>query len=693
MTREPSDTAERGDERQPAGATSDSGDGAAEPADGEGPTSEPVSRRGVLRGGAALGAAPVVASAAGAADAAIGDGPQGIHVAYGRDPSSSVTVAFTGAPGEGLVRYGRPGDLDTTASASGRPVPGRDAVAYTVPLTGLAPDTAYAYEVELNGVTAERRTVRTALAAGADTDGFRITAVGDHGAADPENPGQRPGDAHPRMVMAIAEALDPDMQLLAGDISYSNGKPSTWEQYFDVNESFFAGTPFMTVPGNHEAEVGTGMVQYDRRLNAAMPVVDPQLDAVSKRRWWDIVHENAFVMGLNTTADACGDLARSEEFVPLYDPRCRTEAGLTYGEVQERYMRDALQRAEENDAVTWKIVFFHGPLWTTSPDHEPRRDLQERWGPILDEYDVDLVLHGDNHVYERTKPITHTEDMLTYSERRAPRGPTEQGEAPPPEEAAEGLTLPFERGNDGTTFVVNGTGGVSHYSLGAEEVYMARTTDGFFGVTQLDIGEQSIDVRYVAHPPLAEAGYDESTPLTDEFDPALDGESPVQVVDEFSIVKRGDGRPIQVDTSGRQPARGDLSVEGRRRDDGDVFTAGATDRMVVAVTAANDAVALRDRIPAEWEVVGGDYDRVESDPTDADRKVVYLDPSTTDDPDVELRAEYFVEVPDSADGTGEYAFGPVQATGTRRYAASDWTDVPGTTSTAYVVGAGKGSLL
>jgi len=81
-----------------------------------------------------------------------------------------------------------------------------------------------------------------------------VTAVGDHGVADPENPFQRPGTDDPERVMETAASLDPDVQLIPGDISYANGAPSTWELYFETSESFYAETPLMTAPGNHEAE-------------------------------------------------------------------------------------------------------------------------------------------------------------------------------------------------------------------------------------------------------------------------------------------------------------------------------------------------------------------------------------------------------------------------------------------------------
>jgi len=657
-----------------------------------------LSRRGVLRGSAALGAAPIVASAAGAAEAAVGDGPQGVHVAYGQEPSNSLAVAFTGAAGSATVRYGpsdgdpETADLDTTATPSGRPVPGRDAVAYTVTLTGLAADTEYAYEVELNGTTSDRYAVSTAPAGPeVAADGFTIAQVADHGAADPGNPAQRPDDANPELVMALAEQQDPVMQLLSGDISYSNGTPSTWELYFDTHEDYYAETPFMTAPGNHEAEVGTGMIQYDRRLNAAMPLRDPDIDAVSKRRWWDVVYGNTFVMTLNTTADACGDLARAEEFVPLYDPRCETEEGRTYGEIQEAYMREALARAEARDDVTWKIVQFHGPLWTTSPDHEPRRDLQKRWGPILDEYDVDLVLHGDNHVWERSKPIRHTEDLLTYSERRRPRDrPTEPGEAPPPEEAAADLNLPFEDSDVGTTFVVNGTGGVSQYELGARELYIDTAFESLYGVTRLDIDDEAIEVRYIAHPPLDEVTDDDGS-LPADFDPSLDNPD-VAVRDAFRIEKTDDGRPKQIDlevpdAGGSSPP--ELTVSGSRSDDSRAFAGGATNHVELAVDASAP-VTVRDRVPAEWDVVGGDVRSPRGDERATapdERQYVYLDARGTGNGDGRaVEADYFVEAPADADDTGAYSFGPVEAT--PKGANREWTVVPGTGSTEYVVGSG-----
>ncbi|PSQ35185.1 hypothetical protein BRD11_02905, partial [Halobacteriales archaeon SW_12_69_24] len=312
-----------------------------------------LDRRDLLRGAAGAATAPFfVPSVAG--QPAPSPGPVGVHVAYGRDPATTLRFGWTGAPAaDARVEIGRTDAPPTTVDAEANPVPGRDAVAYSATVTGLTPDTAYEYEAVLDGRRAGPFEVETAPDT---TDGFTVTAVGDHGVADPENPFQRPDDDVPNRVIEVATDLDPDLQILAGDISYANGKPSTWDLYFETFESFYAETPFMTAAGNHEAEPGTGLTQYDRRLNDLMPIYDPPgvEDLQHKQRWYHFDYDNTRFVSLSTTTDGCGDVSRGEEFVPIYDPRCEF-GGATYGDVQEQYLRRVLEEAVADDDVRWKV--------------------------------------------------------------------------------------------------------------------------------------------------------------------------------------------------------------------------------------------------------------------------------------------------------------------------------------------------
>jgi Calcineurin-like phosphoesterase len=54
--------------------------------------------------------------------------------------------------------------------------------------------------------------------------------------------------------------------------------------------------------------------------------------------------------------------------------------------------------------ATWKICFFHHPLYSDGKFHGPDLDVRTRLEPIFQKYHVNLVLAGHEHVYERIRP-------------------------------------------------------------------------------------------------------------------------------------------------------------------------------------------------------------------------------------------------------------------------------------------------
>ncbi|PSP78577.1 hypothetical protein BRC88_10915 [Halobacteriales archaeon QS_4_69_225] len=610
-----------------------------------------LERRDLLRGVAGAATAPFFVNSV-AGQQAPDEGPAGVHAAYGRDPASTLRIGWSGAPAaEARVEIGRPDEPKTTVTAEANPLPGQEAVAYAATVTGLASGATYEYEAVLDGRRAGPFEIETAPD---DTDGFVVTAVSDHGIADPENAFQRPDDRNPDEVMAVAQSLDSDLQILAGDISYANGVPSTWELYFDTFEDFFARTPFMTAAGNHEAEPGTALIQYDRRLNDLMPIDDPLSpdDTQHEQRWYHFDYDNTRFVALSTSTDGCGDVSRGEEFVPIYDPRCEA-GGVTYGDVQDEYLRNVLEDAVADDDVTWKIVYFHGPLWTDSPDHAPRDLLRDRWGTIFDEYGVDLAFCGDNHVWERTKPIKARPGRDDYA----------------PASAWE-----YDETDLGTTYLTNGTGGVSHYGFGNRQPgdYLARRTNNHYGVERLDITDERIRVEYVTTDSLDGDGLGDELVVRDSFE--------IRKADERTDA--GARRPRQTsDYDG--PIEDDVVVQGGRDDDGSVFTAGQTNRVTLTYDATRE-VEIRDRLPASWDVEGGDAVRTD-DGAPGDTQWVYFDESNGSG--TSGTVNYFVEVPTGAGDTGRYTLGPSQARDVENGKSGDeWLDVPGTESRETVVG-------
>src|SRR6202165_5476223 len=65
---------------------------------------------------------------------------------------------------------------------------------------------------------------------------------------------------------------------------------------------------------------------------------------------------------------------------------------------------DWLKSQLSGSRATWKICFFHHPMYSHARAHGPDSDLRKRLEPIFQEQGVNLVLSGHEHDYERVKP-------------------------------------------------------------------------------------------------------------------------------------------------------------------------------------------------------------------------------------------------------------------------------------------------
>ena len=52
----------------------------------------------------------------------------------------------------------------------------------------------------------------------------------------------------------------------------------------------------------------------------------------------------------------------------------------------------------------WKVVFFHHPPWS-SGEHGSQLTMRRDFGPLFEQYGVDIVLTGHDHDYERSKAM------------------------------------------------------------------------------------------------------------------------------------------------------------------------------------------------------------------------------------------------------------------------------------------------
>lgn len=77
--------------------------------------------------------------------------------------------------------------------------------------------------------------------------------------------------------------------------------------------------------------------------------------------------------------------------------------------VFENYTKGSLQyqwleRDLNNSNATWKIVFFHVPPYS-SGKHGSDMEARNTLVPLFEEYGVDFVFSGHDHIYERSYPI------------------------------------------------------------------------------------------------------------------------------------------------------------------------------------------------------------------------------------------------------------------------------------------------
>ena len=75
---------------------------------------------------------------------------------------------------------------------------------------------------------------------------------------------------------------------------------------------------------------------------------------------------------------------------------------------QLEFIKNDLEKNYHDSKTDWTIVFMHMPMYTSRDlDLELVSDIRNELQPIFDLYDVDLVINGHKHAYERSVPLTH----------------------------------------------------------------------------------------------------------------------------------------------------------------------------------------------------------------------------------------------------------------------------------------------
>jgi hypothetical protein len=149
--------------------------------------------------------------------------------------------------------------------------------------------------------------------------------------------------------------------------------------------------------------------------------------------------------------------------------------------LQTIWLERTLREARQDPSVDMIVVYMHQvPLSTSSSGNGSDLGIRRAWLPLFDRYEVDLVLHGHEHDYERSYPVRGY-DAGDFGTVVAPNPGQTAGTKVDTRRPAVATTTPTEVDGvpawdtqQGTVFLVLGGGGTN----GPTNEYGTDTADG-----------------------------------------------------------------------------------------------------------------------------------------------------------------------------------------------------------------------
>lgn len=177
--------------------------------------------------------------------------------------------------------------------------------------------------------------------------------------------------------MAALEALDPDVILLPGDLSYSDGYPYLWDSWANLMQSLASKIPILTTTGNHEVAMGENSLSHMARYPT------PHRGSGSTNPCY-----YGKAVGVMNVIALC------------------SYSGFTPESLQYQWFENYLNTSIDRDVTPWVVVIMHAPFYNSNNGHWMEAELMRRnIEPLMYQYGVDIVLDGHIHAYERTYPV------------------------------------------------------------------------------------------------------------------------------------------------------------------------------------------------------------------------------------------------------------------------------------------------
>ncbi len=370
-----------------------------------------------------------------------------------------------------------------------------NATDHSVTITGLAPYTTYYYAVGHGTTTLTPATdhfhFRTHPVPGTEQP-IRVWAIGDFGKG---NAGQV---AVKQSYLAHPGGEDTDVWIWLGDNAYDDGKDSEYQNKVFAVPGFsdvFNWLPFYPSPGNHDYNevwsestflgIPYSNIPLQNHEGPYFDIVDVPEQAEAGgypsqlEVFYSFDHGNVHFLSLNSE---------------VYD-FLNTSNGINQ-------MKAWIQQDLDQNDKLWTVAYFHQPPYSKgSHDSDGLAELvmkamRERVIPLLEEYDIDLVVCGHSHVFERSHLIHgHYGGSNSWN----PASMLKDGNGGDINTGDPYRKDALPQTPDGTVYVICGNGGSDNDdgSMDHPAMYTGENGSSAYGSFFMDIYKNRLDGNYL----------------------------------------------------------------------------------------------------------------------------------------------------------------------------------------------------
>jgi acid phosphatase type 7 len=339
------------------------------------------------------------------------DGAEGLVIAW----------QINETPANFTVEYGPAGSLDRTGNIvrqerlSAERKVGQRIFNHTATLTGLKLNSRTHYRVRMEGHPLLEGYFTTRKPRGTKT---RFVAFGDNSY----------GDISDRAIAYQTYKTRPDFVMNTGDNVYEGGLDNEYARYFfPVYNAELAGqrsgapllrsVPFYSILANHDVngkdEDGYPIADFDK--------------SVDSLAYYTNFHFPTNGPKPSRPTPTSGTSAALTSFLACAGSRYPNMANYSYDYGDAHFLcLDSNTYVDPTDTglqswiaadlsatdAAWKFVVYHHPAFNAGQNHYAEQHMRVL-SPIFEQYRVDVVLHGHEHTYQRTRPLRFAPTDIT----------------------------------------------------------------------------------------------------------------------------------------------------------------------------------------------------------------------------------------------------------------------------------------